>query len=160
MEQVNLNIVPNGVKPVCHASQYDRGRQIRLNLYDGDSHYTLSGAETIELNVKKADGTIYTDSITNTESDYLVITTVQQMTAVSGENNCSIKITEGNTTIGTLNFTLNVEKSPLDDGDPSESFIYDLRQQIEDIISHMPPTGGGLRASSIELYTGTYTVVE
>lgn len=159
MEQINLNIVPNGIKPVCHSSQYDRGRQIRLNLYDGDDHYSLSGAETIELNVKKTDGTVYTNEITNTESDYLIITTAQEMTAVPGENNCNIKIMEGSNVIGALNFILDVEKSPLDNGDPSVSFIYDLRQQIEDIISHMPVGGGGMEGLFLDIVISEYTIV-
>lgn len=160
MEQVNLNIVPNGIKPVCHASQYDRGRQIRLNLYDGTSTYSLSGTETIELNIKKADGTVYTDEITNTSDNYLVVSTTQQMTAASGDNECNIKITDGSVVIGTLNFILNVEASPLEGGIDSVSYIYNLSQQIEDIISHMPPSGGGLKEIVITIHFNTYTVVQ
>lgn len=149
MEQVNVNLIPSGIKPICHVSQYDSGRDIRLNLFDGTDTFTLTGTETIEFDVKKSDGTVYTTEITNTEDDYLVITTASQMCAAVGENICSVKIVDGETSIGTINLILDVEPSPLDNGIDSVSYIYDLRQQIEDIISHMPPEGGGME--SVEL---------
>lgn len=157
MEQIDLNVIPNGIKPVCHVSQYDKGRQIRLNLKDGTSSYTLSGTETLELDIKKADGTVYTAEVANTESDYLVITTTQQMTAAPGDNICNIKMTKNSQVIGYLNFVLDVERSPLDGGINSVSYIYNLRQQIEDIISHMPISGGGMEDYQIELTYTEYT---
>ena len=157
MEQVNINIVPNGIKPICHVSQYDKGRQIRLNLYDGDNRYTLSGTETLELDVKKADGTVYTNEITNTEDNYLIISTAEEMTSAYGENFCNIKITDDTVVIGSLNFILDVEKSPLDDGVTSSSFIYDLRQQIIDILNNL---GTGLYKIEFDIELCDYTVVE
>lgn len=157
MEQINVNLIPSGIKPICHVSQYDSGREIRLNLFDGTDTFTLTGTETIEFDVKKSDGTVYTTEITNTEDDYLIITTASQMCAAVGENICSVKIVDGETSIGTINLILDVEPSPLDNGIDSVSYIYDLSQQIEDIISHMPPEGGGMESVELVMQRAEYT---
>ena len=159
MEQINVNLIPNGIKPICHVSQYDSGREIRLNLFDGTDSFTLTGTETIEFDVKKSDGTVYTTEITNTEDDYLIITTTSQMCAAVGENICSVKIVDGEISIGTINLILDVEPSPLDNGLTSASYVYDLRQQIEDIISHMPPQGGGVEGLKFDVKISEYTTV-
>ena len=158
MEQINVNLIPSGIKPICHVSQYDSGREIRLNLFDGTDAFTLTGTETIEFDVKKSDGTVYTTEITNTEDNYLIITTASQMCAAVGENICSVKIVDGETSIGIINLILDVEPSPLDNGIDSVSYIYDLRQQIEDIISHMPPEGGGMESVELVMQKAEYTV--
>lgn len=137
MEQINLNLIPDGVKPVCHTSQFDVGRQIRLNLFEGSSIYTLSGSELLVLDVKKEDTCVVTVEVANTSSDYVIITTTQQMTACPGENICELKITNGTTVIGTLNFIMEVEEDPLNNGVTSQSAIHDLTTQVEDIVSQL-----------------------
>ena len=47
MESFNLNIIPGKDRPVCHASQYDIGRTIRVNLFEGFNVFTLDGTEVI-----------------------------------------------------------------------------------------------------------------
>ena len=142
MEQINLNLIPGEIFPVCHASQYDVGRQIRINLFDGPSVFTLSGIETLVLDVKKPDTCVVTVEVTNTSSDYVIITTTQQMTACPGQNMCEIKITNGSTVIGTLNFIMEVEEDPLNNGVTSQSAIHDLYNQVEEIVREIG--GGGI----------------
>ena len=157
MEQINVNLIPSGIKPICHVSQYDSGREIRLNLFDGTDAFTLTGTEAIEFDVKKSDGTVYTTEIANTEDDYLIITTASQMCAAVGENICSVKIVDGEISIGTINLILDVEPSPLDNGIDSVSYIYDLRQQIEDIITHMSQEGEGMISTRLVMQRAEYT---
>lgn len=130
METFNLNLIPGKNNPVVHASQFDEGRVIRVNLFEGSSVYNLDGTEVISISVRKNDGHIVTEAITNTSDSYVEIVTTEQMTACSGSNLCELKIEKGSDVIGTLNFILEVEVDPLDGGDPSESFIYDLNAQI------------------------------
>ena len=54
MEQITLDLIPSGILPVVHASQYDEGRQWRVNLTDNGTAYTLS-TEEITLKVRKGD---------------------------------------------------------------------------------------------------------
>ena len=155
MEIINLNLIPTGTRPVVHASQYDNGRQFRANLFEGASVYTLTGAETLTFSVRKPDGHIVTEGVTNTSDNYVVIETTTQMCACAGDSFAELKIENGADLIGTLNLILAVEQSPEEGGDPSESFIHDLEQQIYDavadqydadsvIFDNTPTTGHGI----------------
>ena len=135
MEQFNLNTIPGKVAPVCHASQYDTGRVIRVNLYEGDQVYTLDGTEVVSVSVRKPDGHIVTEGVTNTSAAYVEIVTTEQMTACYGANLCELKIEKGADVLGTLNFILSVEEDPLAGGDPSESFVYNLATQIYNAVA-------------------------
>lgn len=148
MEIINLNLIPGEALPVCHASQYDDERTIRLNLFDGSSVYTLSSDDEVTLSVRKPDGNIVTAEITHTQVSYVDITTTEQMTAVPGKSVCELTIN----TIGTLNFILDVEEGPENGSINSASEIHDLRTQIEDIISSMP-----ISSASIKMTTYTYS---
>ena len=135
MEVINLNLIPSGANPVAHAAQFDVGRATRFNLLEGATPYTLDGTETLTVSVRKNDGHIVTEAVTNTSDSYVEVITTEQMTACAGENLATIKITKGGDTIATLNYILMVQKDPEDGGDPSESFIHDLSQQIADAVS-------------------------
>ena len=135
MERIRLDIIPKGLMPVCHASQYDDGRVIRLDLMDGLQGYSLTDEE-IELDVRKPDGHIVTASVDVVAGNTFVdIVTTEQMCAVEGENICELKISKDGAEIYSLNFRMVVEKSVLEGGDPSESFIHNLNQQIYDAVA-------------------------
>lgn len=135
MEQFNLNTIPGKVAPVCNSSQYDTGRKIRVYLFEGSQVYTLDGTEVLSVSVRKPDGHIVTEGVTNTGAEYVEIVTTEQMTACAGDNLCELKIEKGGDVIGTLNFILRVELDPLAGGDPSESFVYNLQTQIAAAVS-------------------------
>ena len=125
MEVINLNFIPSGANPVAHASQFDEGRTTRFNLFDGSAVYTLDGTEIITVSVRKPDGHIVTEAVTNTSSTYVEVVTTEQMTACAGDNLAQIKVEKGGDTIGFLNYILSVQKDPEDGGDPSASFVHD-----------------------------------
>lgn len=135
MEVINLNFIPSGANPVAHASQFDEGRTTRFNLFDGSAVYTLDGTEIITVSVRKPDGHIVTESVTNTSSNYVEVVTTEQMTACAGDNLAQIKVEKGGDTIGFLNYILSVQKDPEDGGDPSASFIHDLETQVADMVA-------------------------
>lgn len=154
METIDLNLIPGETPPVCHVSQFDVGREIKVNLYDGANVYTLAGNETLVLDVRKPDTCIVTESLTNTSSTFVKVVTTQQMTACPGQNICEIKITKGSQIIGTLNFIMEVEEDPLNNGVTSQSAIHDLQTQVEDIVHGL--VGGGLRAIEIIIENSSY----
>ena len=135
MEVINLNLIPNGTNPVVHCSQYDEGREFRFNLFNGTSVLTLDGTETIECDVKKPDGNVVTVAVTNTSSNYIVVTTTLQMCACSGNSLGTINIQKGGVNLYTLNFILYCERSPLENGIQSDSAIHNLETQVETIVS-------------------------
>ena len=152
MEVINLNLIPSGALPVVHASQYDEGRTFRANLMDGSTVYTLDGTEVLECDVKKPDGNIVTVAVTNTSDSYVTIDTTLQMCACAGESLAELHITKGAQEIGTLNFILAVERSPLEGGIQSDSGIHNLQTQIgeavadqyaaEDVVFDAAPVAG------------------
>lgn len=144
MEIIKLNLIPSGVNPVCHCSQYDSGRVIRIELFDGLTPYTLASGDTVTLNVRKPDNTIVTASVTATQgNNYVDIITTEQICACVGTNLCDITLKNGSVVIGTLNFYMQIERDVLADGDPSQSVIRDLdalaeaavNAQISDFVS-------------------------
>ena len=144
MEIKNINLIPEGDKPIIHASQFDENRSIRFDLKDGVDDYTLLSGLVITCNIKKVDGNIVTFDVENTESTYVVITLPLQATACAGPNIGEIVISyvsdEDNIILGTVNFILEVEKSPMLGGIESASDIHDLEEQIEVIVTQIIAT--------------------
>lgn len=112
MERLTLNLVPAGVMPEAHASQFDNGRVIRFDIRNGEEAYTLTGAETITAEIAKPDGSREVISIPNTSSNYVDLTTEENTCSVPGLYGCEIKITDGAEIIGSQNFILKVEADP------------------------------------------------
>ena len=135
MEAIKLNLVPSDLtKPICHASQYDDGREIMLMLMDGQKPYVLSDEE-IELDVKKLDGNIVTTDLTvESGKNYVIMETTEQMCAIAGRNNCELKVQKDGKTIYSKNFYLAVEESATAGGIQSASEINNLETQIEGMV--------------------------
>ena len=132
MEQIKLDLIPGKMPPTCHVSQYDDGRSIRLDLYEGGQVYTLGGTEVITLKVRKPDGNFVTKSVTATLGNtYVTITTTEQMTAVAGMNLCELEVKRGGNTLGTMNFIMNVEMDPIDGASSSETVIQNLAAMVD-----------------------------
>lgn len=139
MEIITLNMVPKGITPVCHASQFDDGRVIRLNIVD-ELHGYIFTDEEVELRVRKPDDNVVTASVDVVSGNaYVDIVTTEQMTACEGDNECELRLTKGEQRIGSLNFKMRVEKDPLKDGIESETEIHNLETQIHDMNEAMLP---------------------
>lgn len=125
MQSVNLQIAPTGISPVINASQFDVGMPFQLVLYDGASAYNLPAGTTARVEGVKPDNHTfsYTDVVSVT-NNVLTITTKEQMTVLAGDVKCEIRLSKSSTDIGTLNFILRVEESPINDNtDPSDTEI-------------------------------------
>lgn len=110
METINLDLTPGRIPPVCHTSQYDIGRVIRINLLDGASPHTLTGTEEISLRTRKPNGETVVEEVENTADSYVEIVTSKDTCDISGENWCELEID----TIGTHNFKMSVEHDAYD----------------------------------------------
>lgn len=134
MEQITLDLIPNGSMPVLHASQYDDGRQWKVNLTENGEDYTLSN-ETIVLDVRKGDGCAVTCAVAfESGKKYVTLVSTEQMCAVAGSNLAELRITKDGAVIGTLNFIIEVERDPLDAGIGSQSQIHDLQHQVDECV--------------------------
>lgn len=120
MQELDLQYAPIGVNPIVHLSQYDVGRQFRLKIYDGATTYSMPSGTTARIDGLKPDKTAfsYSDAV-SVDGNVVTITTKDQMTVLNGTVVCEIRFSDiyGND-IGTLNFKLEVEKSPIDNDTP------------------------------------------
>lgn len=133
MESIILDLIPNGIMPVLHASQYDISRSYHIDITELGAPYKLDGTETLTINERKGDNNICTLDVENTFADktYIEFTSTEQMCAVWGSNLCELRIIKGGVDLGTLNFILEVEASPIEGGIQSESEINNLYTQID-----------------------------
>ena len=135
MQIINVDLVPGKVMPILHASQFDKGRSLGVKLYNGGAVFELSGAETLTAAVRKPDGNIVTETLTNAGGSLVEIITTEQMTACAGCSLCEIKIENAGDVIGTANFVLDVEEDPTNGGIESESEIDNLATQVAGLVA-------------------------
>ena len=123
MQTVQLNLTPSGVPPVTHASQYDTGRKLLFEIYEGSATVSIPSSAIVTVQGTKPDNKSFSyDSKSQPEQvsfsgDTVTVTTTQQMTAIAGTTPCEIKIADNGTSLGTLNFYLEVEKNTYPDDD-------------------------------------------
>ena len=117
MERIKLNLIPGRVLPVCHASQYDIGREICFDLFNGDEVFAFASGDTAEIHIRKTDNTVISAPLTVATNDtFVILSTTQQMTAAAGLNVGEIEIKRTGVTLGSLNFIFDVEADPLAGG--------------------------------------------
>ena len=107
MEHIHLNMIPDGIAEVSHASQFDNGRQIRFNIFNGDSAYTLDGTETITMVVNGVE-----EAVANTSDNYVVWDVDASDCEEAGAIECELRIVKGGVKLGSKNFFLAVETDP------------------------------------------------
>ena len=142
MEEIFLNITPTGNRPVCHVSQYDIGRQIKVNLFDDTTAYHLQAGDALVLSVKKPNGeNISANLNVSTGLTYAYIVTAEEMCDIVGRNECELRLKNGSKNIGTLNFYMQVEEAieegeTLADLSPSIAGFYSMNAGTAGTLSH------------------------
>ena len=111
-EQLRLNLIPNGIPPVIHVSQYDVGRTFQFIIYNGSSQYVFASGESAILLGTKPDGHIFIYDLT-ISNNVLSIDTTEQMLAIPGNVKAEIRVQGADKDIGTANFIFSVEESPI-----------------------------------------------
>lgn len=121
METIEVNLIPGKVLPVCHVSQGDDGREIKVNLIDGIFKHSIESGETAEVRIKKQDGSIYKANVPVTPgNEYITLTVTSDMDDVAGDNLCEIRLTMSSVVKGTGNFIMRVEADPCSSGTSPE----------------------------------------
>ena len=156
-QHVELNMIPGGELPVVHVSQFDTLRAFHFDLKVGEDDWTIPEGIHFELHCRKVDDNIVIIAPDSTDTSSVTFTTTEQLTACSGKNECelvAIDDEDDSLIIGSINFILDVEADPLAGGLNSETAIYNLTVQIEDIIS----SEGYLKSDDVSpvALTGSY----
>lgn len=137
-ETIKLNLIPGGELPVLHSSQFDSGRALTFEIYDGEELFTSFDAYDISLHARKVDGTIIGIDTYNVDSEnnQVIFFTTEQLTACAGKNICELVFTDSisGSVVGSCNFWLEVEGDPYSGGIDSASDIENLSTQIASIV--------------------------
>ena len=135
IETITLDLVPHGIAPSLHASQFDKNRSYRINLTQRGDAYKLDGTETLSIIERKGDDRLCSMDIENNFADktYIEFSSTEQMCAVWGANLCQLKISKGGVVLGLLNFILEVQRAP-DIGGVSCNEYKNLERQVHDIV--------------------------
>ena len=137
-QDVNLNVVPVGVRPVIHCSQYDNNLQaIRFALYKNNTAFSIPSGAAVLINGYKPDNTGFSYAATAISSNTATFTVTQQMTAIAGDVLCELRVRTESQIIGTLNFVLRVEPAPLTDDTILSETDIPLIEQAVDIAANL-----------------------
>lgn len=130
-QSVILNLIPSGVNPVVHLSQYDQEDDgaLLFNIYDGNVLSDLTGC-TATIEGTKPDGTFYMYPCT-VYSTYLTCAVNFQMTSIAGNYPAEVRINRGAENVGTINLTMMVEPAGVGRVDVSDTEIPSLLDDIE-----------------------------
>lgn len=124
-QNYNLDTVPfQSAVPVVHVSQYDSGsRTLKFALNEGGSVIDMSNVTGAKINGRKPDNTAFSYDMA-ISSNVVSIVVTEQMTAVSGRVVAEVVLLGANDAVlGTGNFIIEVEKSPIDEGVISDTDI-------------------------------------
>ena len=132
IQNINIDVIPGGPLPVVHASQFDvQTNAVTFTLYRGSEIFTMPGGTGVLVNGKKPDSTGFSYSASYASGSTIRINITKQMTAVYGDVICELRLSSGQQDVGTCNFILRVEKSPLDDAVISETVLPLIEQAAE-----------------------------
>lgn len=137
-QETNLNVVPSGVRPVIHCSQYDNNLSaIRFKLYKENTEFVIPTGAAVIINGYKPDNTGFSYAASAISGNVATINVTQQMTAIAGDVLCELRVRTENQIIGTLNFVLRVEPAPLTDDSVLSETDIPLIEQAVDIAANL-----------------------
>ena len=133
-QTINLNLIPGGVMPVVHLSQFDQDvdGSLIFNIYNGPVPYDLTGC-VAHIQGHKPDGTVFDYQCTVHET-YVTAATEYQMTVVAGQYQGEMRISKDGSAVGTVNLVFSVEPSTMTDVDLSHTDIPTLVLEIEQAV--------------------------
>lgn len=113
-QRYNLNLIPDKVPVIVNCSQYDAlSRTIEMVIYDGSTVYEIPSGTSASVRGTKQDNTGFEYPCT-IDGSIVSFDIQDQMTIFAGRVPCEIRLSKDGGIIGTCNFLLNVEETPLD----------------------------------------------
>lgn len=112
----NLDLIPQGVPPIVHVSQYDKGQTWDIHLFENGVVFPVPSGTSAAVQGTKPDNTGFQYPAVISVGDNVVTFTVeQQMTVLGGQFECELVLVNGENQVATINFILDVEPTTLDD---------------------------------------------
>lgn len=111
-QHIVLDMTP-GTKPIVNVSQYDTGaRTLVFHLRQNRQTFTPPEGCTAILHGIKPDSTYFSYAV-EIDGDTVVADCTEQMTACVGFAECEVRLSNTEGHVGSANFLLNCEKSPM-----------------------------------------------
>ena len=129
----NLDLIPQGVPPIIHVSQYDKGQTWFIKVFENGVPFEIPEGCGVTVQGTKPDNTVFQYACVYAGS-IISATLMQQMTAVVGDVITEIRITQNNSAqiVGSLNFITRVEEGGINDSAViSETDISLIEQALE-----------------------------
>ena len=127
-QYIRLNMVPAGVLPVMHASQYDIGRPLGVVVYDGSAEMNLDDY-TVTIEATRTDETPITAAVT-TDGNVGAFVTTATMTNKDDLYPAQLVIVDGDSNrVASLPFMIRVVKAAMDENAESIEEDASLYQQ-------------------------------
>lgn len=112
----NLDLIPQGVPPIVHVSQYDKGQTWEIHLHENGIVFPVPANTSAAIQGTKPDSTGFQfPAVITADSNVVTFTLEQQMTVFSGDIDCELVLVNGDDQVATINFILSVEPTTLDD---------------------------------------------
>ena len=141
-----LNMIPDySVPVVVKTSQYDvDSRTLTFQLYDGSKMFSLNENMTAYIRGKKGDNKVFEYPMV-VDKHSVSVDVKEQMTVLAGQVMCEVVLMQDGEILGTANFTLDVERSPIDGGEISKTDlpIIDILMNGGDIGQYLRWTNKG-----------------
>ncbi len=158
-----INMVPGGMPPIIHVSQYDAGsRDIIFELYSGSIPWEVPSGATVTIDGTKPDRKAF--SVPAAASGSTVTATLtQQMAATAGRAECQLTVTKGENVLGSANFILAVKQAAMaEDADMSATEISSVETAKTQAIAAMQQAqtaaeAAQAAAATLNISSGSWT---
>lgn len=135
-QTITIDLQPDYREPVVqmYLSERDVGRPIQVNVLMQGQPYSFTAGTTVHIDLRKPSGhVVQVNGNYAVGSNVVLFNVVEQMAAEPGMCLTELSIVgDGQDPIGSKNWLTKVEISPMHAGDPSETWIEDLDELVQD----------------------------
>lgn len=136
-QSFNLDLIPLGVSPHVHVSQYDKGQTWLISLFENNLPFNIPSGAAVLIQGTKPDSTGFQYPCTFS-GNVVTVTEQQQMTVIAGKVPCEIVITQSDAQIASLNFCLIVEPAALSDDTVISETDLPLIEEAVEAVQQIP----------------------
>ena len=136
-QSFNLDLIPLGVSPSVHVSQYDKGQTWLISLFENNLPFNIPSGAAVLIQGTKPDSTGFQYPCTFS-GNVVTATEEQQMTVIAGKVPCEIVITQSDAQIASLNFCLIVEPAALSDSTVISETELPLIEEAVEAVQRIP----------------------
>lgn len=135
-QSIIINLIPSGIPPRIKVSQYDTGAEaIEVTLLNGTEAYEIPADATVLLTGRTSGGQVFTKKATTASGSVATFGVIDAMTASAGTAKAEVEILDGQTVLGSANFDIYVEPSPVRKDNTAESDWSDLQAMANAVVA-------------------------